>query len=161
MAESSRRAQARLWDRPAVAWRLVALVLVAFPQLTISPMPPIGGRDDAMGESEPGEAFLQPADATEASVVLVREAGGAEAWFDYLAHSGLILLVLAVAFILPGRSGRQAAFAATWALLLCGLIAGYAARSAVEVDLWAYCLFYLSAAALLTITGMRSALTRT
>ncbi|MBC6470006.1 hypothetical protein [Actinomadura alba] len=161
MAEPSRSIQARLWDRPTIPWRLVALVLVVIPQFAVSPMPDLGRQDNGLEEYEGVQAFVRRGrEADEASSVFVRETGGAEAWFDFLSHSGLILLALAVAFILPGPSGRRAAFAVTWALCLCGVIAGYAASSAAGSLLWAYCVFYLSASAVLTITGIRSALAR-
>ncbi|MCW2913902.1 MAG: hypothetical protein JWN52_1970 [Actinomycetia bacterium] len=148
MAEPPRETQARLWDQPTILWRLVALALVVFPHFATSSIPHLG---DVPGTHD--HTVLSAA-------IAVSVPDPTEQWFDYLSGSGLILLALAVAFMLPGQSGWRTTLGATWALGLFGLIAGYEARSAEGSHLGAYCLFYLLAAAVLTVAGLRSALAK-
>jgi hypothetical protein len=150
MSEAPSAPHARLWERPTVTWRVLSLVLSVFPQFALTPMPRLGP-----GRPEPG---ADEGTVHFATVVAGRVATRTEEWFGYLSGSGLVVFVLAVAFVLPGLSGRRIAFAAMWSLGLLGVAAGFAAKSSQAGYLCAYCLCYLLAAVVLALGGVRAAL---
>ncbi|MEU5880152.1 hypothetical protein [Spirillospora sp. NPDC047279] len=147
---------ARLWARPAVGWRLAALVLAGLPQFLLAPWPlrDTGDAFDGLDGLD-GLDGVRTSEAVDTSVaVAVVKSDPAEDWLDYLATSGLVLLVLAVAFMLPGTAGRRATFGALWLLAALGVLAGFLASG----PLLAYCVFYVAAAGVLAVAGVRTGL---
>ncbi|MFC5746070.1 hypothetical protein [Actinomadura rugatobispora] len=156
MTEPPPGTRPRLWERPALTWRLVTLVVSVFPQVLFNPVPrllPRPARQD--------DAVLGTGIAHTDTAVIVAGYGPTPlpaAWFEYLTSSGLVPLALAVALMLPGVPGRRAAFAAMWALTAGGLLAAYVATSQGTGYVSVFCPFYLLAAVVLAAAGMRAAL---
>ncbi|MFB4316165.1 hypothetical protein [Actinomadura sp. 21ATH] len=166
MAEPERGSQVRLWERPAVGWRLAALVLAVSPRILTSPMPFPPPRRDAEGIVGTG---VRVDESSSADVVLFarpRAAGEGSAaevtgdWFDYLFGSGLFVLLFAAALMLPGRLGRRLTFGAIWVLVPGAALAVFAAGAEGNGRLVAYCFTFLAAAAVLAVGGIRAALAR-
>ncbi|WP_280266915.1 hypothetical protein [Nocardia wallacei] len=110
------------WRRSVTFWRVAALVLVALPQLFDSRLPELPDRDAEMSRGEAvtfGVAYLPPPPLP-------------EQWLEYVAESGLVVLLTAVVLVLPHRYARTGTRWAAAVLAVLGAVDGYLGMSAPQ-----------------------------
>ncbi|WP_234390864.1 hypothetical protein [Nocardia suismassiliense] len=101
-------------------WRVLTLVLVALPQVLSAHFPELPDSDAGAIHSEDiGVAYLS-------SPPLL------EQWLEYVAESGLVVLLPAVVFVLPRRYARRGTRWAAGILAVLGAADGYLGKSALE-----------------------------
>ncbi len=109
------------WWRSVTCWRVLALVLVALPQVLSAHFPELPDSDAGAIHSEATvfAAYLSPPPLL-------------EQWLEYVAESGLVVLLLAVVFVLPRRYARLGTRWAAGSLAVLGAVDGYLGMSALE-----------------------------
>ncbi|MGY2061698.1 hypothetical protein ACW9HQ_43065, partial [Nocardia gipuzkoensis] len=110
------------WWRSVTCWRLLTLVLVAFPQMLYAHFPELPDSDT--------EAIH--AEATVAEVVSLSPPPLLEQWLEFVAESGLAVLLLAVVFVLPHKHVRTGIRWAAGILAVLGAVDGYLGKTALE-----------------------------
>ncbi|WP_024803176.1 hypothetical protein [Nocardia sp. BMG51109] len=134
------------WRRSVTFWRVSALVLVALPQVLDARFP----------ESEDAEAVH--GDVAMFGVAYLSPPPLPEQWLEYVAESGLAVLLPAVALVLPHRYARTGILWAAGVLAALGVAGGYLGLSALQNGtggsgfLLFMSLFYLPAASALALS---------
>lgn len=103
------------WWRSVTSWRVLTLVLVALPQVLTAHFPELPDSDAGAIHDE---AFVS-------EVVSLSPPPLHEQWLEYVAESGLVVLLPAVAFVLPRRYARPGTRWAAGILALLGAVGGY------------------------------------
>ncbi|GAB2663091.1 hypothetical protein [Nocardia goodfellowii] len=103
-------------------WRVLTLILVALPQVLNTPFPDLPD-SDAGGIRDQAMVFRA---AYLSSPPLL------EQWLEYLAESGLVVLLPAVVFVLPRRYAWRGTRWAAGILAVFGAVEGYLGMSALE-----------------------------
>ncbi|MFG1793173.1 hypothetical protein [Nocardia sp. NPDC049149] len=116
------------WWRSVTCWRVLTLVLVALPQVLNAHFPELPDSDAGAihGESR----------AFESAAIVFRAVGDQppllEQWLEYVAESGLVVLLPAVVFVLPRRYARLGTRWAAGILAVLGAVGGYLGMSSLE-----------------------------
>lgn len=114
-----------LWRPSVTFWRVWALVLVVLPQT-------LGTRFPDLTYSEPVPGDATPVDATVIGMAYLPPPPLPEQWLEYLTESGLVVLLPAIALVLPSRYARTGTRWAAGVLAALGLADGYLGMSAPE-----------------------------
>ncbi len=109
------------WWRSVTCWRVLTLVLVALPKVVNTQFPELPDSDAwaiDSGDTAFG-VYLSPPPLL-------------EQWLEYVAESGLVVLLPAVVFVLPRRYSRLGTRWATGILAVLGAVGGYLGMSSLE-----------------------------
>ncbi|QBS44381.1 hypothetical protein [Nocardia sp. CS682] len=112
------------WRRSVTCWRVLTLVLVALPRVLDVPFPELPDSDAGAIHSE-STAFDVAAYSLSSPPLL-------EQWLEYVAESGLVVLLPAVVFVLPRRYARLGTRWAAAILAVLGAVGGYLGMSSLE-----------------------------
>ncbi|MFI6173234.1 hypothetical protein ACIBCN_41095 [Nocardia sp. NPDC051052] len=138
----------RRWWRSVTCWRVLTLVLVALPQVLNTNFPELPGSDAGAIHSE--------ATGFEVAAVSLPSPPLLEQWLEYVADSGLVVLLPAVVFVLPRSYARLGTRWAASILAALGAVGGMSVleHSATEVSgLLFMSPFYLLAAGALVLSA--------
>ncbi|MFE9577329.1 hypothetical protein ACFYO1_13145 [Nocardia sp. NPDC006044] len=114
----------RQWWRSVTYCRVLTLVLVALPQVLNTNFPELPDSDAGAIHGE-STAFDVGAYSLSPPPLL-------EQWLEYAAKSGLVVLLPAVAFVLPRRYARLGTRWAAGILAALGAVGGYLGMSSLE-----------------------------
>ncbi|MEV6557416.1 hypothetical protein AB0M22_16990 [Nocardia sp. NPDC051756] len=110
------------WWRSVTCWRVLTLVLVALPQVLNAHFPELPDSDAGAIHSE----------APDFGVAYGLRPPLLEQWLEYVAESGLVVLLPAVVFVLPRRYARLGTRWAAGILAALGAVGGYLGMSSLE-----------------------------
>ncbi|MFI9401321.1 hypothetical protein [Nocardia sp. NPDC052316] len=108
------------WWRSVACWRVLTLVLVALPQVLTAHFPELPDSDAGAIHSDFSE------------VISMSPPPLLEQWLEYVAEAGLVVLLPAVAFVLPRRYARLGTRCAAGILAALGTVGGYLGMSSLE-----------------------------
>ncbi|MCM6778848.1 hypothetical protein NDR87_35780 [Nocardia sp. CDC159] len=114
------------WWRSVTCWRVLTLVLVALPQVLTAHFPELPDSDAGAIHDEAVVAVEKLYEVTYTPPPLL------EQWLEYVAESGLVVLLPAVVFVLPRRYARPGTRWAAGILAVLGAVDGYLGMSALE-----------------------------
>ncbi len=110
------------WWRSVTCWRVLTLVLVALPQMLNAHFPEL---PDSDARAIHDEAIVFGAASLSQPPLF-------EQWLEYVAESGLVVLLPAVVFALPRRYVGLGTRWAAGILAVLGAVGGYLEMSALE-----------------------------
>ncbi|MFF0497864.1 hypothetical protein ACFYU5_15760 [Nocardia aobensis] len=109
------------WWRSVTCWRVLTLVLVALPKVLTAHFP-------ELPDSDVGPIHSEATDLV--SAVSMSPPPLLEQWLEFVAESGLVVLLPAVVFVLPRRYARLGTRWAAGILAVLGAVGGYLGMSA-------------------------------
>ncbi|MFJ1460837.1 hypothetical protein [Nocardia wallacei] len=137
-----------LWRPSVTFWRVWTLLLVVLPQTLATRFPDLTYSDIAP----------VPGDGTVIGVAYLPSPPLPEQWLEYVTESGLVVLLPAIAFVLPEKYARTGTLWAAAILAALGMVDGYLGKAALESDtggsssLLFMSLFYVPAAVTLVLS---------
>lgn len=111
------------WWRSVTCWRMLTLVLVVLPQVLNAHFP-------ELPDSDAGASHSEVTDFAVASYMSSPPL--LEQWVEFVAESGLVVLLPAVVFVLPRRYARVGTRWAAGILAVLGAVGGYLEMSVLE-----------------------------